>query len=104
MHHDVLDAVLQRAFPMGHAYLRSEGGLELMHHTARALISTPSIAREVLGAKGTKAMAGAVRTLSQRYAAIADRLDELAAGEPSGFDRASCGSTNGTPSNGGARA
>jgi hypothetical protein len=51
------------------------------------------VAREVLG---TKEMARAVRTLSERYAAIADRLDELAA-EPaaeSAQAKASCTTHN----------
>jgi hypothetical protein len=37
----------------------------------------------VLGAKGAKAMASAVRAVSERYAAIADRLDELVADKSS---------------------
>jgi hypothetical protein len=52
MHEDDLDAVLRRAFPNGHTYLRCEGGLELLNHGARQLLGTPSIARELLGAQG----------------------------------------------------
>lgn len=83
MHNDDLDAVLRRAFPQGTALLQCENGLELLHHGARALISTPSLAYEVLGAKTTAALSSAVRNLGQRYIAIADRLDELVAGGPS---------------------
>jgi hypothetical protein len=94
MHEDDLDAVLRAAFPKGHTYLRCEGGLALLNHSARTLIGTPSVAREVLGAKGTKAMASAVRAVSERYRLLADRLDQLAADKSSRPVTAKSGTCN----------
>jgi hypothetical protein len=75
--HD-LDDILRALYPMGHALLRREDGLVLIHHAARHLLGTPTLAREVLGSEGTRKMAAAVRARSERYAAIAERLQELA--------------------------
>ncbi|HEY1244037.1 MAG TPA: hypothetical protein VGF29_04315 [Hyphomicrobiaceae bacterium] len=93
MHHDDLNQVLTMAFPQGTALLKCENGMELLNHGTRSLISTPSLAYEVLGAKTTAALSRAVRSLGQRYLAIADRLDELVAGGPSTPPRACSGAT-----------
>lgn len=84
-----LDAILRELYPQGTALLKCENGIGLLHHAARNLLGTPTLAREVLGAKGTRKMADAVRARSERYAAIAERLYELAppgADEPSKAD------------------
>lgn len=83
IHDDDLDAILQRAFPQGHAMLRCEDGTELLRHGARTLIGTPSLALEVLGAKATKALGQAVLALGERYVQTGRALLALAAAEPS---------------------
>jgi hypothetical protein len=80
---DDLDAILRELYPQGYSLLRCEGGIVLLHHGARHILGTPTLVREVLGAKGTRKMADAVRARSERYASIAERLYELA---PPGAD------------------
>jgi hypothetical protein len=94
MHDDDLDRILRLAFPQGTSMLRHENGIELLNHGARSLIGSPSLAYEMLGAKTTRVLSSAVRTLGERYTAIADRLDELVAADPSRPPRACSGPSN----------
>jgi hypothetical protein len=93
MHDHDLDTVLKLAFPQGTALLKCENGIELLNHGARSLLGSPSLAHEVLGAKTTAALSRAVRSLGERYIAIADRLDELVASATSAPDRACAGAS-----------
>jgi hypothetical protein len=79
MHNDDLNEILRRMCPQGFAILRFEHGTEMLRMGARELINNPSMALEALGPKGTRAFARAVGALGERYTAIRERLDELAA-------------------------
>jgi hypothetical protein len=63
MHNDDLNEVLRRMCPQGFAILRFEHGTEMLRMGARELINNPSLARNALGPKGTRALARAVGAL-----------------------------------------
>jgi hypothetical protein len=73
-----LDQVLRTAFPQGHALLRNEHGVMLLHHGARHLLGSPQLALSVLGPKTTGKLGRAVLELGQRYVSTAERLLMLA--------------------------
>jgi hypothetical protein len=91
MHNDDLDTILQQAFPQGTTMLQHECGIELLNHGARALISTPYLAFEVLGAQASAAMGNAAVALGEQYVQIGRALLELAAKDPSMASKACSG-------------
>jgi hypothetical protein len=98
---DDLNAALARAFPLGFAILRHEGGTGVMRIGAREMLHNPVLARGTVAPRGLRGLARALRADGQRDLACADRLEELAAeAEAAGAESAPGKACSGTHSTG----
>jgi hypothetical protein len=74
---DIADA-LRAAFPLGARLVAQEGGLPIFLIGARALMTSPNLAAEVLDAPTLRRWGTAVQALGQQHQAVGERMIEIA--------------------------
>jgi hypothetical protein len=75
--HDI-DTVLRWAYPQGTALLAREGGLPILRAGARAMLSSPGYALEVLSPEAVRKLGRALLALGQQHVCVAERMIQMA--------------------------
>ncbi|HXE87949.1 MAG TPA: hypothetical protein VN524_14265 [Hyphomicrobiaceae bacterium] len=75
---DDLRAVLQLAYPQGHALLFHEGGAGVLRIGAREVLTNALVAQDTLDARGLRALGLVLLAIGQGHVKVAERMLQLA--------------------------